>query len=420
MDEAGRATLTRAGADVASFSRPGSATMRVYSTQSPDPFFMHATPPALKRWVKTDPETNRHAMREALLGSLEAASAASPSTPAQVHFERGACDVVPAGAGPGALLVDSDGNELGQYDVVVDASGMSSKLRRRRVPTHDLASTYTGITMLHGVIPDPEATVDPEVVYRLGQGTLTVIGDRADGKGIVNLFLQRFGSKLEDKRTTLGMMVVRPGMGDLSRELCVAASTRFIAEDTDGLARVKQWILGEMGSRWASMWHTCIHSLARVAVRPLVQFPSSPPLDTQSTLPLICIGDALHAMPPYTGSGGNLALEDAGDIATFLIEWATKADAAPMHRTADLVAGLRALEQAMLKRSAGPAKGGEVTRARLLSLAQQQEVMREFSLAKFVRGAGPWSVGSAAVYAVCSLLMRVHKRYGYYLPPRAT
>ncbi len=51
----------------------------------------------------------------------------------------------------------------------------------------------------------PEGVVYPEVITCAS--CEQVLGDRADGKGIASVYLQRFGAKLEDKRTTFGMMV---------------------------------------------------------------------------------------------------------------------------------------------------------------------------------------------------------------------
>lgn len=103
-------------------------------------------------------ESNRQAMREALLASLH-------DTPnVDVRFNTNVSDVVPSADGSGAAtLLGGDGAPLADYDVVLDTSGVSSSLRRRRVVTSDLADAYTGFTMLHGVVPNPDKSCASEV-----------------------------------------------------------------------------------------------------------------------------------------------------------------------------------------------------------------------------------------------------------------
>ncbi|EJK55314.1 hypothetical protein THAOC_24964 [Thalassiosira oceanica] len=43
-------------------------------------------------------------------------------------------------------------------------------------------------------------------------------------------------------------------------------------------------------------------------------------------LPFLSIGDALHALPPWSGMSGNYSLQDANDLATALIEEHQKGD----------------------------------------------------------------------------------------------
>jgi len=203
----------------------------------------------------------------------------------------------------------------------------------------------------------------------------------------------------------------RPGMCDLSKELGVPASSRFITENAL-LQKVKKWIKNEMGTRWDPMYVQIADALTRIAVRPLFQFPVNPPL-AQNNVPLILVGDALHALPPYTGSGGNLALTDAGELATYLVSYAK----GPANHK-DLLTGLRQAEQMMLKRAHHIAQGGEITRKQLLHLYSTRDLIANFSLAKFLQGPDGWSLSRRCIYGFLRFYMWCHSLSNYGLPKK--
>jgi len=70
------------------------------------------------------------------------------------------------------------------------------------------------------------------------------------------------------------------------------------------------------GDGWESIYYGVIDAIEFAAVRPILLHDQAPTF-RENQLPLICIGDALHVVPPWTGKGGNLALRDAFDVA----EW---------------------------------------------------------------------------------------------------
>jgi hypothetical protein len=75
-------------------------------------------------------------------------------------------------------LLDESGKVLGTYDAVVDASGLNSKLRKVRVCGEtSIKEHYTGITMIQGIIEDPDSKIDQEILRKLGQGTAGIIGN---------------------------------------------------------------------------------------------------------------------------------------------------------------------------------------------------------------------------------------------------
>jgi len=52
----------------------------------------------------------------------------------------------------GATVFGSNGAELGDFDLVIDASGVATPLRKLRVPGTELKEWYTGIVSLGGIV----------------------------------------------------------------------------------------------------------------------------------------------------------------------------------------------------------------------------------------------------------------------------
>ena len=91
--------------------------------------------------------------------------------------------------------------------IVVDASGLYSSLRHLR---EDPAGGphFTGCSVIHGVIEDPDAQLAAsgrnELAERLGEGTCRVVGR---GFGMT---LQRFGASASDRRAAFFYWVHTP------------------------------------------------------------------------------------------------------------------------------------------------------------------------------------------------------------------
>merc|ERR1712224_913808 len=147
------------------------------------------------RWVHScfgpKYETNRTKLREVLIESVE--------KNVWITFN---CAVEGLRqCGQKAELLGKDGLVLGLFDLVVDTSGVGSSLRRYRInDTGDadpekvdrhtaFSKAYTGVSMVHGVILDPEASCDKALVEKLGQGTLTLLGPHGQ-----TFSVQRYGS----------------------------------------------------------------------------------------------------------------------------------------------------------------------------------------------------------------------------------
>lgn len=75
-------------------------------------------------------------------------------------------------------------------------------------------------------------------------------------------------------------------------------------------------------------------------------------LPNTDDLPMIGIGDALHALPPWSGMSGNYALTDASDLATALLAEIESWNASG--KATSLAAMLREQESKFLTRADGP------------------------------------------------------------------
>merc|ERR1712139_672039 len=99
-----------------------------------------------------------------------------------------------------------------------------------------------------------------------------------------------------------------------------------------------------MGDGWDSAYSGVINAMDFAAIRPILLHDHNPTF-RDNRLPLICIGDSLHVVPPWTGKGGNLAMHDALDVAEFL------RDRSGDGKTVDVDA-LRLLERRCMQRAA--------------------------------------------------------------------
>jgi hypothetical protein len=204
--------------------------------------------------------------------------------------------------------------------------------------------------MVHGVITDPESTLPPAVVAQIGDGTAMYIGPY----GRV-MALQRFGTGRQgDNRTSMYYTVARDGHTALSEELGVPRTTQLHVAGTDPHSRIAAWLAEDLAScGWAGETLAAAAVCDKLGVRPIFQHPALPRLrgsqdrhpdlaaqaeeitndheraaDEQAgRLPLVVLGDALHAVPPWTGSGGNLAIKDAAEIAAAVREFMLKSQA---------------------------------------------------------------------------------------------
>jgi len=403
-------TFERAGLDWRTICREGSATWRIYRVgEHEQPIAMVSLPEVVKRLTGTgQPESNRHAMREGLLAAMGAGTT--------VHFDK-AIVGLERGEGATATLLAEGGSRHGPFDLVVDASGVASPLRKLCVDEEGTAQHYNGLTMVNGIVGDPEGELDPQLVRMLGEGTVEFVGDRPDGApdgpGGFDVILQRYGNEPSDRRAKMQSWFMRERRGQLGEELAlgrVPFSKISRHEHPEAHARVLQLVKDHMGDRWPRMYHELVDALEPVQVWDLHQFPSDAALRGDRTLPLVLVGDALHAMSPTSGSGGNLACKDADDLATYILETRPKGSAA-------LVDGLVPLMQGLLTRMEPNQRKGEWNADRFRNVLRNTRPVLEY-YNRWTPFEGAERVFGSLAWLILRPMQWVHQLEGFGLPPR--
>ena len=268
--------------------------------------------PSWLSWLlPPQPEVNRQLLRDALLDKVKG----DHSVSVRFHSRVGSIDQ--------DKLLSDKGDVLGRYDLIVDASGMNSPLRSLIVKSKDPKSTsYTGVLLVHGIVESPEATGESSLVDRLQEGSLMVIG-----QGTRVFMLQRFAADPADKRTSLYYFVEAHDPAEGMRRIGVssAGSTTQVVPSSE-LDIVKAWLKQDMQSLFPQPYHNMVDAMTQAFLRPIHQHQELSELTWVSrpnnVCPLVLMGDALHAVPPWTGAGGNIALRDAHELADWIVQTA--------------------------------------------------------------------------------------------------
>jgi 2-polyprenyl-6-methoxyphenol hydroxylase-like FAD-dependent oxidoreductase len=323
---------------------------------------------------EADLETNRTAVIEGLLASIGEE---------HCHFGVKISGVRKTDTGAAELLGEGD-QVLGEFDVIVDATGTHSPFRKYRF-TETSKPQYTGVTWVQGVVDSPERDLSPELVRRLGEGTMAMFGPTYDGAGTTNFALQRFGADPEDKRcicligSSLKSIDAKSDPTAVARALELPKGSHGLITDPALLAKVRELFRTELAHEaWPDDHRGVADKLSGFRVLPMFMTPSAAETAAlpEDGLPLLCIGDALHALPPWSGTSGNFALRDASDTATALLELAKGGG--------EVVKTLRRLEGEFLKRADGVGKGGAEIRRRCQRIAEQMtDVMPNLSFSEF-------------------------------------
>lgn len=379
INQPGIKALIRAGLKPSTIQRSASDTMRFFrSDQGSKPLGALHNPRFLKQvgisilGSGSDLETNRNALVNGLLEQVEQSNAN-----VAVHFNvqvEGVSSPTPDGR---VQLTSKDGKQLGTFHLVIDSSGVGSRLRRHRF-TSAADAIYTGVTFVQGFLPSPEESCDADLVRRLGEGTLVVAGPDPAGTGTQLVGLQRFGAAAEDKSTNFSLMHLAPEPSSVSDLL----GFRGRSVTKEHLAKGRDWFAEQLSnSDWAAEYKQAANAITSTQILPIFMHPGKEETlaaALEDDLPLLQIGDSLHALPPWTGMSGNYALMDANDCADALLELVTTTTE---HKPL-LVATLRELEKAFLDR-ANESRSPALGRAELLTSTLPNMPFTEFTMIGF-------------------------------------
>merc|ERR1719263_2172916 len=140
-----------------------------------------------------------------------------------------------------------------------------SPLRRRRF-AHGAPARYTGVSWIQGVVDCPEASLAPEVVRRLGEGTYMMVGPTKDGAGSLLSGLQRFGAEAGDRRATFMVHPRTVDTGDshaLAKALGLSREMRGLVCDKAALRRVREVLAEELSHPgWPAEYRACASAIS--------------------------------------------------------------------------------------------------------------------------------------------------------------
>ena len=325
MSEAALEALSRAGVDPCTVQREGSDTMRFYRTGGSRPDVCLRLPTYLKGWGVTKEdmgldqmnlETERNLIISGLMGQLRGDAAVQHNTNVRAATRKG----------DGVELVGPNHEPLGEFDLVVDASGVHSHTRGARF-THSADAFYTGVCLLQGVLRSPEDSLAPEIVSRLGEGSFGIIGPTANGEGVIELFIQRYGAAHDNKVANVNINVPCDDPTALAAFVGLSG-VHGVSSNPEQLEAVKRYYKQSLAHPdWPQCYRELFDAIEAVRLLPVSMHPMSElvlgehgVVDGSDSLCFVGIGDALHALPPWSGTSGNFAMQDSADLATALLE----------------------------------------------------------------------------------------------------
>ena len=249
------------------------------------------------------PEIDRGDLRHLLLNSLPQDMVAWDHTVEDVYEEV-----------DGSWRLEFTGRAPFVADLVVGADGVGSKVRARLT---SVGPQYTGITMLAANIRR-DLWRGSKLAETLGEGSVMFTG------GNKTIFVQRCAHDVILLYYSMAVVEDWPknqgfDLGD--EQPVLAAIAKSYSDWSPHVVAMLTRIEGTF-HRW-----------------PIAVMPPDYRWETRRSLTMI--GDASHAMPPFTGKGVNLALLDALELADRLTEDPTR----------DVTAAISAFEKAMQDRT---------------------------------------------------------------------
>ena len=325
MSKAALEALSRAGVDPSTVQRAGSDTMRFYRTGGSRPDVCLRLPTYMKRWgVKKEDvgldqmnlETERNLIIGGLMDQLGSEVAVQHSTNICAARRKG----------DGVELLGTNQEPLGDFDLVVDASGVHSHTRGARF-THSADAFYTGVCLLQGVLRSPEDSLAPEIVSRLGEGSFGIFGPTPSGEGVIELFIQRYGAALDNKVANVNINVPCDDPHALA-DLVGLSGVHGASSTQEQLEAVKRYYKDSLSHPdWPQCYRELFNEIEAVRLLPVFMHPMAEVLlgehgvvDGSDSLCFVGVGDALHALPPWSGTSGNFAMQDSADLATALLD----------------------------------------------------------------------------------------------------
>ena len=273
--ESGLAALAKAGLmnEFKTNYRPGADLIRVVDSQAKIYLDQHAEGSSDKFGDKNHrPEIDRGPLREMLLNSLEANTVVWDSHIQSIESIQDQWKIF-----------FQNGNTT-TADIVIGADGANSKIRPF---VTDIKPSWAGITMLEGVVKDPEKTAP--VIHNLLKG----------GK------IFAYGNKKT-------LIVSSKGDGSLGFSTSHRSDEFWFKEsgiDFKDNNQVLAWFKKEY-SEWSNVWWQLFENEHTLFIpRPQYCMPLNQKWAAKPNITLI--GDAAHWMPPFAGEGVNMAMLDA-------------------------------------------------------------------------------------------------------------
>jgi len=217
-----------------------------------------------------------------------------------------------------------------QADVVIGADGARSKVRSS---VTSIQPIYCGLTVVEGNVYHSE-TAAPKIHELLQGGKIFALGDSK------SLIISAKGD---------GSLVFYTGV-NTDEQWSKKGGIDFADQ-----AQVLAWFRKEYAG-WDPVWQELFESAALPFIpRPQYYMPPDQTWAAQTNLTLL--GDAAHLMPPYTGEGVNMAMQDALELSQRLTAG----------NFSDIPAALAAYEAQMRSRAAQAAAASLQSTAKMHS-----------------------------------------------------